>query len=88
MKAKGHVIDEDALVERLLPKIEDRIKTDVVRSLISALEDQIYPPESAFKGEFVRRVEKASRGKGKVFKTTMELEAHLKSLSTYKHVFI
>lgn len=87
MKAKGHVIDEDALVERLLPKIEDRIKTDVVRSLISALEDQIYPPESAFRGEFVRRVEKASRGKGKVFKTTMELEAHLKEFDHHDNVY-
>ncbi len=81
MKAKSNVIDEDALVERLLPKIEERVKADVVRSLISALEEQIYPPESAFREEFVRRVEKASRGKGRVFKTTKELESHLKSLS-------
>lgn len=81
MKAKGHVIDEDALVERLLPKIEQRVMTDVVRSLINALEDQIYPPESAFREEFVRRVEKASKGRGKVFKTTKELESHLNSLS-------
>ena len=81
MKAKGHVIDEDALVERLLPKIEQRVMTDVVRSLINALEDQIYPPESAFREEFVRCVEKASKGRGKVFKTTKELESHLNSLS-------
>jgi len=81
MKARSHVIDEDALVERLLPKIEERVKADVVRSLISALEDQMYPPEIAIKEEFVKRVEKASRGKGRVFKTTKELESHLKSLS-------
>jgi hypothetical protein len=81
MKAKSYVIDEDALVERLLPKIEERVKTDVVRSIISALEEQMYPPESSLKEEFVRRVDKASRSKGKVFKTAKELEAHLKSLN-------
>jgi hypothetical protein len=80
MKAKGHVIDEDALVERLLPKIEERVKTDVVRSLISALEEQIYPPEEMFREEFVKRVKKASKSKGKIFKTSKELEAHLKNL--------
>ena len=81
MKARSHVIDEDALIEKLLPKIEERIKTDVVRSLISALEDQIYPPEEAFRDEFVKRVERASKSKGKIFKTVKELEGHLKSLS-------
>lgn len=81
MKAKSNVINEDALIERLLPKIEERVKTDVVRSLISALEEQIYPPEEAFREEFVKRIEKASRGKRKVFKTTRELESHLKNLS-------
>lgn len=81
MKAKGHVLDEDALVERLLPKIEERIRTDVVRSLITALEEQIYPPEEALREEFLTRVKKASKSKGKVFKTSKELEAHLKSLA-------
>lgn len=81
MKARSHVIDEDALIEKLLPKIEERIRTDVVRSLISALEDQIYPPEEAFRGEFVKRVERAGKSKGKIFKTAKDLEVHLKSLS-------
>lgn len=81
MKAKSHVIDEDALVERLLPKIEERVRTDVVRSLISALEEQIYPPEEALRKEFVKRVEKASKSKGKTFKTTKDLEAHLNGLA-------
>jgi hypothetical protein len=81
MKTKSHVIDEDALVERLLPKIEERVRTDVIRSLISALEEQIYPPEEAFREEFIKRVEKASKSTGKVFRSTKELEAHLKSLA-------
>lgn len=80
MKTKSRAIDEDALVERILPKVEEKVRTDIVRSLISALEEQIYPPEEAFRDEFVKRVEKASKGKGKVFKTEKELKAHLKKL--------
>lgn len=81
MKAKSHVIDEDALVERILPKIEERVREDVVRSLISALEEQAYPPEEKFRKEFVARVKKTGKSKGKVFRTTKELETHLKSLA-------
>jgi len=81
VKAKSHVIDEDALVERILPKIEERVREDVVRSLISALEEQTYPPEEKFRKEFVARVKKAGKSKGKVFRTTKELETHLRSLA-------
>ena len=58
MKTKSQVIDENALIEKLVPKIEERITADVIRSLISALEEQLYPPEDAFREDFVRRVEK------------------------------
>lgn len=81
MKAKSIVIDEDALMKRILPRIEEKIKTDVVRSLISALEEQIYPPEETFRAEFIKQVEKASKSKGKVFRTPKELRAYLKSLA-------
>lgn len=77
MKAKDQVIDENALIERLVPKIEEKIREDVIRSLISALEDQLYPAEDAFREDFVRRVEKAARSKGKIFKTKKDLAAHL-----------
>ena len=80
MKTKSRAIDEDALVERILPRVEEKVRTDIVRSLISALEEQIYPPEEALRDEFVKRVEKASKSKGKVFKTAKELKAHLKKL--------
>lgn len=77
MKTKGQVIDEYALIEKLVPKIEERIRTDVIRSLISALEEQIYPPEDAFREDFVRRVERVAKGKGKIFRTKKELAVHL-----------
>lgn len=79
MKAKSRAIDEDALVERILPRVEEKVRTDVLRSLIFALEEQIYP-EEAFKDEFVKRVKKASKSKGKVFKSSKDLKAHLKGL--------
>lgn len=78
MKSKSQVIDENALIEKLVPKIEERIRADVIRGLISALEEQLYPSEDAFREDFVRRVEKAARSKGKVFSTKKELAAHFK----------
>jgi len=80
MKARGQVIDENALIEKLVPKIEERIRADVIRSLISALEEQIYPAEDAFREDFVRRVEKAAQSKGKIFRTKKNLAAHLNSV--------
>lgn len=44
------------------------------------MKKQIYPPEETFRAEFVKRVEKASKSKGKVFKTQKYLSAHLNSL--------
>jgi hypothetical protein len=73
MKTKSQVIDENALIEKLVPKIEERITADVIRSLISALEEQLYPPEAAFREDFVKRVEKATMSKGKIFRTKKEL---------------
>ncbi len=80
MSIQQAIIDEDALIKRILPKIEERVRMNVVKSLISTLEEQIYPPEERFKEEFVKRVKKASRSKGKVFKDINELSMHLKSL--------
>ena len=80
MKTKSQVIDENALIEKLLPKIEERIRADVIRGLISALEVQLYPPEDAFREDFVRRVEKATKNKGKIFRTKKELASHLNSI--------
>jgi len=80
MKAKGQVIDENALIDKLLPKIEERVRADVIGCLISALEEQLYPAEDAFRQDFVKRIEKASKNKGKLFKTKKELEAHLRTI--------
>lgn len=81
MKAKVDVINEEALIERLLPKIEGRVREDIIRGIISSLEDQLYPPEESFKESFVERVKKASKSKGKLFKTKKDLEAHLRSIN-------
>ncbi len=80
MKLKNHIINEDDLIEKILPKIEERVKTKVVRSIICALEDQIYPSEETFKKEFIKRVKKAGKSKGKIFRTAKDLEVYLKNL--------
>ena len=80
MKARTYYIDENALIEKLLPKIEEKVRTDVIKNLISALEDQLYPHENAFKEGFITRVKKAAKGKGKVFKTASDLEVYLKNI--------
>ncbi|HTR45489.1 MAG TPA: hypothetical protein VMH06_07240 [Thermodesulfovibrionales bacterium] len=81
MKAKGQVIDENALIDKLLPRIEERVRADVIGRLISALEEQLYPPEGAFRDDFVRRVEKTAKSKGKIFRTKKDLAAHLKGIA-------
>ncbi len=60
--------------------MEERIRAEVIRSLISAIEEQLYLPEDAFREDFVRRVEKATKSKGKLFRTKKELAAHLNSI--------
>ena len=39
------MVEEGQLVERLAPKIEERIRYKIVKSIIDALEEQFYPPE-------------------------------------------
>ena len=77
---------EEQLVERLAPRIEERIRYKIVRSIIDALEEQFYPPEEMFREEFVKRVEEAERrvkeGKARTFKDANELNAFLESLKT------
>jgi len=53
------MIEEEELVGRLAPKIEERIRYKIVRSIVDALEEQCYPPEEMFREEFIKRVEEA-----------------------------
>jgi hypothetical protein len=43
------MVEEEQLVERLAPRIEEKIRYRVVRSIINALEEQFYPPEEMFR---------------------------------------
>ena len=53
---KKKMIEEEQLVERLAPRIEERIKYSVVKSIINALEEQFYPPEEMIKEEFIKNI--------------------------------
>lgn len=80
MKAKSQVFNEDAIVEKLMPKIEERVRVDIIRGIITSLEEHIYPPEESFRQRFVEHVKKTGKSKGKLFKTKRELEVHLRDI--------
>ena len=74
MKAKSQVFNEDAIVEKLMPKIEERVRVDIIRGIITSLEEHIYPPEESFRQRFVEHVKKTGKSKGKLFKTKGSLK--------------
>jgi hypothetical protein len=78
---KMRAVDEEELVERLAPRIEERIRYKIVRSIIDALEEQFYPPEEMFREEFVKSVEEAEKESGRIFKDREELKEYLESLA-------
>ncbi len=79
-------LDEEALVERLAPKIEERIRYKLVRSIIDALAEEFYPPEEQLREDFVNRVEAAEQrvkaGTARSFKDSNELMVFLERLKT------
>ncbi len=79
-------LDEEALVERLAPMIEERIRYKIVRSIISALAEEFYPPEEQLREDFVNRVEAAEQrvkaGTARSFKDGDELMVFLERLKT------
>ena len=52
----------------------------IVRKIVDALEENIYPPEKMFSQQFVKDVEAAERSKGIKFKTKEELSKFLDGL--------
>ena len=75
------MVEEKQLVERLAPRIEERVRYRVVRSIIDALEEQFYPPEEMFREEFVKSIEEAEKESGRIFKDIEELKEYLESLA-------
>jgi lipoate-protein ligase A len=80
------MVEEEQLVERLAPRIEERIRYKIVRSIIDALEEQFYPPEEMIREEFIKSVEEAEKrvkeGKAISFEDAAELNAFLESLKS------
>ncbi len=71
-------------MERLAPMMDERIRYNVVRSIIDTFEEQYYLPEEMFREEFIKRVEEAEKrvkeGKVRSFKDADELNAFSESL--------
>ncbi|MGB2728481.1 MAG: hypothetical protein WBD09_08385 [Halobacteriota archaeon] len=74
-------IEEEQIIERLVPRIEERIQHRIIQNIIDALEEQFYPPEEMIREEFIKSVEEAEKGRGKVFKDLKELKGYLESLA-------
>jgi len=74
-------VNEDELLERLVPKIESRISSKIVQRIIDALKEELYPPEDMIREEFVKEIEEAEKEKGKTLKNIVELESYLKGLA-------
>ena len=49
---------EQELAERIAPMVEERIKYDITRGIIEAIEERFYPPEEMMREEFIEEVQK------------------------------
>ena len=74
------MINEEELIARLAPKIEERIQYKIVKSIINILEEEFDPPEEMIRTDFIEAVRDAENEKGTTFKNTDELDAYLESL--------
>lgn len=54
-------VDEEELVKHITPKIEERVRFEVIQSIINALEEQCYPPEEMIREEFIKEVKEAEK---------------------------
>ncbi len=71
---------EREIIKQIAPKIEERIKFEVVKTITDALEEQFYPPEEMIREECVKEIEEAEKEKGKVFSNKEELEQYLENM--------
>ena len=71
---------ERDIIKQIAPKIEERIKFEVVKTITDALEEQFYPPEEMIREKFVKEVKEAEKEKGKVFSNKEELEQYLENM--------
>ena len=75
---------KDDMVERLIPRIEERVTYRVIQSVIDALEEQFYPPEEMIREELIDEIfdseKRIERGKGKILENSNELKRFLDDL--------
>ena len=75
---------EDEMVERLIPRIEERVTYRVIQSVIDALEEQFYPPDEMIREELIDEIldseKRIERGKGKSLENSNELKRFLDDL--------
>lgn len=53
--------EEQMLVTKLAPVLENSLRYKIIRSIIDALEEQTYPPEDMFLEDFISSVEEVEK---------------------------
>ncbi len=53
--------EEQMLVMKLAPVLENSLRYKIIRSIIDALEEQTYPPEDMFQEDFIRNIEEVEK---------------------------
>ncbi len=51
--------EEQMLVMKLAPVLENNLRYKIIRSIIDALEEQTYPPEDMLQEDFIRSIQEA-----------------------------
>jgi hypothetical protein len=51
--------EEQMLVMKLAPVLENSLRYKIIRSIIDALEEQTYPPEDMLQEDFIRSIQEA-----------------------------
>lgn len=53
--------EEQILVMKLAPVLENSLRYKIIRSIIDALEEQTYPPEDMFQEDFISSIEEVEK---------------------------
>jgi hypothetical protein len=46
-------------IMKIIPKVEEKIAYRIVRRMVDIIHEEIYPPESMFRKEFIKEVKEA-----------------------------
>lgn len=54
-------IMEENIIKKITPRIEEKVKSEIIRAIVDTLEEQFYPSEEMIREEFIKEVEEAGK---------------------------